>query len=55
MLVERDRNLDLKQALELAAEVQHIKVDASTIDDVRAKTLLEFYHNLRSLFLWLPL
>uniref|UniRef100_A0A2N9FT46 glycine--tRNA ligase n=1 Tax=Fagus sylvatica TaxID=28930 RepID=A0A2N9FT46_FAGSY len=37
VLVEKDRNLDLKQALELAAEVQHIKVDASTIDDVRAK------------------
>uniref|UniRef100_A0A2N9IKT0 glycine--tRNA ligase n=1 Tax=Fagus sylvatica TaxID=28930 RepID=A0A2N9IKT0_FAGSY len=34
VLVEKDRNLDLKQALELAAEVQHIKVDASTIDDV---------------------
>uniref|UniRef100_A0A2N9J792 glycine--tRNA ligase n=1 Tax=Fagus sylvatica TaxID=28930 RepID=A0A2N9J792_FAGSY len=30
VLVEKDRNLDLKQALELAAEVQHIKVDAST-------------------------
>ncbi|GMY24820.1 glycine--tRNA ligase, chloroplastic/mitochondrial 2 isoform X1 [Fagus crenata] len=34
VLVEKDRNLDLKQALELIAEVQHIKVDASTIDDV---------------------
>uniref|UniRef100_A0A7N2LE66 glycine--tRNA ligase n=1 Tax=Quercus lobata TaxID=97700 RepID=A0A7N2LE66_QUELO len=34
LLVEKDKNLDLKQALELAAEVQPIQVDASTIEDV---------------------
>ncbi|KAL4600082.1 hypothetical protein ACB092_11G172600 [Castanea dentata] len=31
---KKDKNLDLKQALELAAEVQPIQVDASTIEDV---------------------
>ncbi|KAF3963459.1 hypothetical protein CMV_012157 [Castanea mollissima] len=34
LLVEKDKNLDLKQALELAAEAQPIQVDASTIEDV---------------------
>lgn len=34
MLVEKDKNLDLKQALELAADVQPIEVDASTVNDV---------------------
>ncbi|KAG6677369.1 hypothetical protein I3842_14G022700 [Carya illinoinensis] len=34
VLVEKDKNLDLKQALELAADVQPIEVDASTVDDV---------------------
>ena len=54
-MVEKDKNLDLKQALELAAEVQPIQVDASTIEDVRTNTLLELYKKLTSLFLWLPL
>lgn len=34
MLVEKDKHLDLQQALELAADVQPIEVDASTINDV---------------------
>ncbi|KAG6628540.1 glycine--tRNA ligase, chloroplastic/mitochondrial 2 isoform X1 [Carya illinoinensis] len=34
VLVEKDKNLDLKQALELAADVQPIEVDASTVNDV---------------------
>ncbi|KAM4072287.1 hypothetical protein ACB094_11G127000 [Castanea mollissima] len=34
LLVEKDKNMDLKQALELAAEAQPIQVDASTIEDV---------------------
>lgn len=33
--MEKDKHLDLKQALQLAADVQPIKVEASTIDDVR--------------------
>lgn len=35
MLVEKDKDLDLKQALQLAADVQPIKVDAGIVDDVR--------------------
>lgn len=35
LLVEIDRNVDLRQALELAAAVQPIEVDVSTINDVR--------------------
>lgn len=34
-MVEKDKNLDLECALRLAAAVQSIKVDASTIRDVR--------------------
>lgn len=34
LLVENKRNLDLRHALELAAAVQPIKVDASMIDEV---------------------
>lgn len=34
MLVEKDKYLDLQQALELAADVQPIKVEAPTIKDV---------------------
>ncbi|KAK9273495.1 hypothetical protein L1049_018305 [Liquidambar formosana] len=34
VLVEKDKNLDLRHALELAADVQPIKVQASTINDV---------------------
>ncbi|XP_052192008.1 glycine--tRNA ligase, chloroplastic/mitochondrial 2 isoform X2 [Diospyros lotus] len=34
VLVENNRNLDLRNALELAAEVQPLKIDAGTIDDV---------------------
>ncbi|XP_043712752.1 glycine--tRNA ligase, chloroplastic/mitochondrial 2 [Telopea speciosissima] len=34
VLVENDKNLDLRNALELAADVQPIQVDATTIDDV---------------------
>ncbi|KAB2595345.1 glycine--tRNA ligase 2 [Pyrus ussuriensis x Pyrus communis] len=33
VLVEKDKHLDLQQALELAADVQPIEVDASTIND----------------------
>ena len=35
----KDTYMDLKHALELAADVQPIKVDATTIDDVRSKFL----------------
>lgn len=34
MLVEQDKHLDLRQALELAADVQPLKVDPSTVNDV---------------------
>ncbi|KAJ4951783.1 hypothetical protein NE237_028615 [Protea cynaroides] len=34
VLVEHDKNLDLKNALGLAADVQPVQVDATTIDDV---------------------
>ncbi|XP_027907837.1 glycine--tRNA ligase, chloroplastic/mitochondrial 2 isoform X3 [Vigna unguiculata] len=34
LLVEKNKNLDFKKALELAAEVQPIKVDPHVIDDV---------------------
>ncbi|KAE8038567.1 hypothetical protein FH972_011065 [Carpinus fangiana] len=34
VLVEKDKNMDLRQALQLAADAQPIRVDASTIDDV---------------------
>ncbi|OMO66585.1 glycine--tRNA ligase 2, chloroplastic/mitochondrial-like protein [Corchorus capsularis] len=34
ILVEKNTNMDLKHALELAADVQPIKVDATTIEDV---------------------
>ncbi|KAB2015614.1 hypothetical protein ES319_D08G037400v1 [Gossypium barbadense] len=34
ILVEKDKNMNLKHALELAADVQPIKVDATTIEDV---------------------
>ncbi|XP_052724448.1 glycine--tRNA ligase, chloroplastic/mitochondrial 2 isoform X2 [Vigna angularis] len=34
LLVEKNKNLDFKKALELAAEVQPIKVDPRVIDDV---------------------
>ena len=37
--MEEDTNTDLKHALELAADVQHIKVDATTIGDVRSMFL----------------
>ncbi|KAE8673537.1 Glycine--tRNA ligase 2 [Hibiscus syriacus] len=34
ILVEKDKNMDLKHALELAADIQPIKVDETTIEDV---------------------
>uniref|UniRef100_A0A7N0UR89 glycine--tRNA ligase n=2 Tax=Kalanchoe fedtschenkoi TaxID=63787 RepID=A0A7N0UR89_KALFE len=34
MLVEKDKNLDLRYALQLAAEVQPIKIDSAIINDV---------------------
>ncbi|XP_060673188.1 glycine--tRNA ligase, chloroplastic/mitochondrial 2 isoform X2 [Ziziphus jujuba] len=34
VLVEKDKDLDLKQALQLAADVQPIKVEAGIVDDV---------------------
>lgn len=36
MLVENNRNLDLRHALELAAAVQPLKIDAGSIDDVNS-------------------
>lgn len=35
LLVEKNKNLDFKKALELAADVQPIKVSPHVIDDVR--------------------
>ena len=35
LLVENEKNLNLRSALELAAEVQPIKVDSIIIDNVR--------------------
>lgn len=35
LLVEKNKNLDFKVALELAADVQPIKVDPRVIDEVR--------------------
>jgi len=40
--VEKNKNLDFKKALELAAEVQSIKVDPHVIDDVRLKYFINF-------------
>lgn len=34
MLVENDKDLDLQKALQLAADVQPIKVEATTVDNV---------------------
>ena len=34
LLVENNKDLDLRNSLELAAEVQPFKVDSSTLDDV---------------------
>ncbi|XP_076949144.1 glycine--tRNA ligase, chloroplastic/mitochondrial 2-like [Bidens hawaiensis] len=34
VLVEKDRNLDLKHALEVAASVQSLKIDPATLDEV---------------------
>lgn len=42
LLVEKNKNLDFKKALELAAEVQSIKVDPHVIDDVRLKYFINF-------------
>ncbi|PWA43880.1 glycine-tRNA ligase [Artemisia annua] len=35
VLVEKDRNLDLRHALEVAASAQSLKIDAGTIDEVQ--------------------
>ncbi len=35
LLVEKNKNLDFKEALDLAADVQPIKVDSHVMDDVR--------------------
>ena len=35
LLVEKNKNLDFKKALELAADAQSIKVDPHVTDDVR--------------------
>lgn len=34
LLVENNKDLDLRNSLELAAEVQPFKIDSSTLDDV---------------------
>lgn len=52
--MEKGKNLDLKQALELAADVQPIEVHASTIEDVWTKFLLMLYFEF-NVFIWLPL
>lgn len=38
MLVEKDKNLDLRHALQLAAAVQPITIEADIIDDVRTNS-----------------
>lgn len=52
--MEKGKNLDLKQALELAADVQPIEVHASTIEDVWTKFLLMLYFEF-NVFIQLPL
>lgn len=37
ILVEKDKNVNFKHALEIAASVQPVKVEANTLDDVRIK------------------
>lgn len=37
ILVEKDKNVNFKHALEIAASVQPINVEANTLDDVRIK------------------
>lgn len=37
ILVEKDKNVNFKDALEIAASVQPVKVEANTLDDVRIK------------------
>lgn len=44
MLVEQNRNLDLRHALELAAAVQPLKIDAGSIDDVISSLLYSVYN-----------
>lgn len=45
MLVEQNRNLDLRHALELAAAVQPLKIDAGSIDEVISASLLYSVYN----------
>lgn len=44
VLVEQNRNLDLRHALELAAAVQPLKIDAGSIDDVISSLLYSVYN-----------
>lgn len=37
-MVEKDKNVNFKRALELAASVQPTKVEANTLEDVRIKS-----------------
>lgn len=48
MLVEKDKDLDLKQALQLAADVQPIKVEAGIVDDVRTLSSHSYFINMIS-------
>lgn len=49
LLVEKNKNLDFKEALELAADVQPIKVNPQVIDDVSSFLCINF--NLQLLLL----
>jgi glycyl-tRNA synthetase len=42
LLVEKNKNLDFKEALELAADVQPIKVNPQIIDEVSRFLLYKF-------------
>lgn len=43
ILVEKDKNVNFKRALELAASVQPTKVEANTVEDVRIKSCYPIY------------
>lgn len=50
--MEKDKNLDLEKALKIAADVQPIEVDGSTLLDVRLISLVpSFYVDAKNLLI----
>lgn len=47
VLVENDKNLDLRNALKLAAEVQPIRVDTDVINEVVFSFSISFFYKKR--------